>query len=581
DSMEHYEDHNANMTFTSSTGEFVTVYARRFHYFDREVSLDSIWRRRIKQNLENNFYVVSQRKSKNGPWDVLDLEYSDTGSSRIVKARWYMRGRMSWCLATTYDSMMGLTPFVRSFYESFKPFDTFTGPSVYDWRGDELLKMMTSKDSTIRTNSQKWDEYFEPKDHQAAEIMRLIEKTGDPKQQEFRHSLITKLGKLKHPDLIPFLKKQYQKAGDTTDLQIHILSALASMKTKEAARAYAELIIDETPLGQNDDLGRDVLLSLHDSLKLYPPTLPALFDLLRYSDYKEPLLRISAEALDSGYLKPADYAAYKKTLLMELRDGWKRLKSEETSSNQSRWEYREEKKDVDAAMRYRYSETGNYLSEERSISDQPGMVLDLAKLVQPFMPDPDVDKRIMPLLGSRDKLFSLMVAEQLFSKGKTLPDTLLPFLLKEPLLRYGALSMLYLNEKPNLIPDSLKGALPLAKSYIMFDEVGRKDSLIFLKSMPMEYEKRAGNLYFFRLRAKDEYFGKPGKLTWVWLPESLSAKTMKKNLESARRTINQSYSLEQQMNDVLLNYRFEKRKRWVALSLLNSDSDWEYTEYGE
>ncbi len=582
DSMEHYQDNNENMTFTASTGEFVTVYARRFHYFDKEVSLDSIWKRRIKQNLEDNFYVVAQSKSKNGPWDILDLEYSDTGSSRVVKARWCMRGRMSWCVATTYDSIEGLSPYVRSFFDNFKPFDTFTGPSIYDWRGDELLKMMTSADSTIRTTSQEWGEdYFEPKDHQTAEIMRLIEKTGDPKQQDFRHRLIMKLGTLKHPDLIPFLRRQYQKAGDTTDLQIHILSALASMKSKESAKAYAELLIDETPLGKNEDLGREVLLSLHDSLKLYANTLPALFDLLRYTDYKEPLLRISAEALDSGFLKSADYTAFKKMLLMELRDGWKRLKSEETSNEDYRWEYREEKKDADAAMRYRYSGTGNYLSEERSVSDQPGIVLDLTKLLLPFMPDPDVDKRIIPLLGSRDKLFCLMVAEQLVQKGKTLPDTLLPFFFKEPLLRYGALRMLYVNNQTSLIPDSLKDVSALAKAYITFDEVGKKDSLFFLKSMPMEHKNQAGNLYFYRFRSKDEYYGKPGKLTWVWLPNELNSKTLKEHPESGGRTINQSYPLEQQMRDVLLNYRFEKRKRWVALSLLNGDSDWEYAEYGD
>ncbi|MEN9511654.1 MAG: hypothetical protein RLZZ370_1473 [Bacteroidota bacterium] len=579
DSMEHYESGNENMTFTASTGEFVTVYARRFHYFDREVSLDSLWNRRIKQNLEDNFYVVSERKSKIGSWETLDLEYSDTGSSRVVKARWYMRGRMSWCVATTYDSIEGLTSFVRSFYDNFKPFDTFTTASIFDWRGDELLKMMTSKDSTIRTTSQEWGEdFFEPKDHQATELMRIIEQTGDPKQQDFRHRLITKLGTLKHPELIPFLRKQYQKAGDTSDLQIHILSALASMKTKEAAKAYAELLIDETPLGKNEDLGREVLLPLYDSLKLYATTLPALFDLLRYTDYKEPLLHISAEALDSGFLKPADYAAFKKTLLMELRDGWKRLKSEETSNNDYRWEYREEKKDADAAMRYRYSGTGNYLSEESGSTDQPGIVLSLTKLLLPFMPDPDVNKRILPLLGSRDKLFCLMVAEQLIQKGKTLPDTLLPFFFKEPLLRYGALRMLYVNNQTSLIPDSLKDVSALAKAYITFDEVGKKDSLIFLKTMSMEYKNQEGKIYFYRFRAKDEYYGKPGKLTWVWLPNELNSKSLNKHPESGGRTINQGYPLEQQMKDVLLNYRFEKRKRWVAASL-NNDSDWEYTEY--
>ncbi len=582
DSMEHYRGNNDNMTYTASTGEFVTVYARRYHYFEQEVSLDSIWRKRIRQNLEDNFYVVSKKSGRIDSWDFLDLEYSDTGSSRIIKARWYMRGRMSWCVATTYDSIQGLSPYVQRYYETFKPFDTFTQPSIYAWRSDELLRLMTSSDSTIRTTSQEWaEDYFVPKDEQATELMRLIEKTADPKQQNFRHQLITSLGTLKHPELIPYMRKLYQMAGDTTDIQLHILNALASMKNREAAKAYAELIIDETPLGQNEDLGREVLLGLHDSLKLYAATLPALYDLLRYTDYKEPLLRISAEALDSGYLKPTDYAAFKKMLLMELRDGWKRLKSEETSSDRYRWEYREEKKDVDAALRYRYSGTGNYLSEERSVSDQPGIVLDLAKLLQPFMPDPDVDKRILPLLGSRDKMFCLMVAEELFTKGKSLPDTLIPFFLKEPLLRYGALRMLVMNNKANQIPDSLKGPLNLAKAFITFDELGAKDSLIFLKSQPMEYKKQNGNMYFFRLREEDEYFGKPGKLAWVWLPLEQNAKTMKQHPEAGRRQINQAYSLDRQMGDVLLSYRFEKKKRWVAPSFGDAENDWEYTNYAE
>jgi hypothetical protein len=124
----------------------------------------------------------------------------------------------------------------------------------------------------------------------------------------------------------------------------------------------------------------------------------------------------------------------------------------------------------------------------------------------------------------------------------------------------------------------MKDVSALAKAYITFDEVGKKDSLIFLKTMSMEYKNQEGKIYFYRFRAKDEYYGKPGKLTWVWLPNELNSKSLNKHPESGGRTINQGYPLEQQMKDVLLNYRFEKRKRWVAASL-NNDSDWEYTEY--
>ena len=49
-------------------------------------------------------------------------------------------------------------------------------------------------------------------------------------------------------------------------------------------------------------------------------------------------MNIAAKLLDSGYIKPAQYAAFKTDLLMEFRDDWKRNMAF-ASRGYNSWEY--------------------------------------------------------------------------------------------------------------------------------------------------------------------------------------------------------------------------------------------------
>lgn len=560
DSFEYYKTLNRQFTYSASTGELVNVYTTRYHYFNHEKHIDSIWSRRIKANLENNFSVYKELCSKQGDWETLDLHYTDTASSRVIRAKWYVRGRMSWCVAACYDTLHGPTPFVRAFFEHFQPFDTFTVPTVFATRSDSLLRMMRSGDSATRTASRRWIGYLTLSPSQVPTAIRQIKiNDKDRSTMNYRVDLLQALGQVHHPDILPFLKTLYLNAGDTAVLQVAILKALAAQRSEDAARLFAELILEETPLTQDRSDGSETIEALRDSLAVNKSVMPQLLELIRYPDYRSPILDLLCTMVDSNFIRPSDYAIYKKSLTLELRDGWKRLKSDETQDNQNP----RMRNNPDAADIYRYSGTRGFYPVESGYPDDPaaGDVLRCARLLLPLLPDASIAHRAQALFSSKDQMFRLLVAEQWLKAGHRIADSIVKEFLDKPMLRWGMLRLMA--AYPRLLPmhDSLRNGRQIAESYARFDELGTRDSIKYMMADTILDKGEMEKIYHFKVKS---YKAGPQDMGYIYsirlscelTDEKIAARPQ---LLKVRIDGTDLYAQCQQQTHRLL---FQNRKRW-------------------
>lgn len=521
DSFDTYRTLSRQFTYSASTGELVNTYLTRYHYFYHEKHIDSLWERRIKANLENNFSIYKEIRRKEADWQTLDLHYTDTASIRVIRAKWYVRGRMSWCIAACYDTVNGQSPFVKSFFDHFRPFDTFSNPTIFATRTDSLLRMMKSADSATRAASRKWTDYIKLSPENVPFAIRDIgTNSGDRSSMAYRIALIESLGKVRHPEILPSFRRLYMQSGDTAALQVAILKALATQHTTEAARLYADLLIEETPLTQDESDGSEIIDALLDSLPVNKVVMPQLLELLRYPDYRSPVLSILCGLLDSNLIKPEEYAMYRKSLTLEFRDGLKRLKSEETKVSQSARTL----KNPDAADLYRYDGTRGFFPVDHGYTDNPevGNVLRCARLLLPLLPDASIEKKLNSMFNSKDMMFRLLAANQWLKAGKAIPDSMVKQYLEKPMLRWGMIRLMA--AYPTLIPmpDSIRDGKAIAESYARFDELGSRDSIKYLMADTVVYRGYYGSIYHFKVKRYKDPRPDKGLIYSVWLNFDLS-----------------------------------------------------------
>lgn len=560
DSFDTYRTLSRQFVYSASTGELVNVYMTRYHYFYHEKHIDSLWDRRIKANLENNFSIYKEVRRTEAEWQTLDLHYTDTASIRVIRAKWYVRGRMSWCIAACYDTINGQSPFVKSFFDHFRPFDTFSYPTIFTRRTDSLLQMMRSADSATRAASRKWTNYIQlSPQHVPLVINEIGVNSKDRSSMAYRIALIESLGKVHHPDILPSFKRLYIQSGDTAALQVAILKALASQHTTEAARLYADLLMEETPLTQDESDGAEIIEALLDSLPVNKVVMPQLLELLRYPDYRSPVLSVLSGLLDSNLIKPEEYAMYRKSLTLELRDGLKRLKSEETKVSQSARLL----KNPDAADIYRYDGTRGFFPVDAGYPENPevGNVLRCARLLLPLLPDPSIEKKLNTMFSSKDMMFRLLAANQWLKAGKPIPDSMVKQYLDKPMLRWGMIRLMAAYPDLLPMPDSIRNGKNIAESYARFDELGSRDSIKYLMSDTVVYRGEYGSIYHFKVKRHKDPRPNKGLIYSVWLDFNLTNEHLAKRPQLLKVRIT-GPNLYNQCHEQTDRMMLSERKRW-------------------
>lgn len=546
DTLDIQDQYESNSYYYNS-GESIAVRRSINSVFGSNIVRDStIARMKRKAKSDSKFVQGLDTANKNG-WTILRFTLADTSTTFNEVHINMVRGREEYWLSYYQDASLGSTPFIKEFTENFTPIDTARYFRMSEkMRKDSVLRGIFNPDSLIRNNFREIlrDLYWKYEDipslvNTAKKLNRFKEKDDENRLWRF---IVRESSDKNHPAIIPYLKDIFYESADTVQQQIEILNVLSDMNNTEATAMFAKLIIEETPLTNSSWEMSSLLNGLSDTLKYSAPVFPALFELLRYNEYKDEVINLAASMLDSQLLKKESYLQYKNSLLMEFRDEWKREMASNTNSSSNdystEWEWgggsgsskkkyedegygknvRESKSEI--FSKYRYGNSEDY--EENKL-------INLAKLLMPYFDEKDISKRISKtvLSGKRPDRFKWVMF--LLNNDKPLADSILKVFTSRPDYRWMLLSAKLPKAAADTLMPILQDPQKMAYTFLSSANRGNQDSMVFIEKRSINHKDRKGTVYFYKHTYKNGYYDE-WYLDWVLIPEDLSkVKPVKKN----------------------------------------------------
>jgi len=510
-----------------TTGErlFVTISKTIPYSFQKDSSKFSEydWAEEIDSN-----YIYKKRKAftlENGT-RVMDIVVTDTGSSRIWISRTFFRNGHYFYITTLTDTLGEQSSLLSNFFDSFSPADTLKGESIYIRKTARFFNDLLGNDSILakKARTNLYAVKFDSLD--ALLIRKAIDSLhwGMRDYVSTKQLLISKLGRLKGQANTDYLKRLYTRVGDTAAFQHTILRALLSQRNKESFVAFRDMLVQNPPIldgessnyrGHGAWTSRSVRrmmdsrqftltrhydsqwIDLYDSLGLTKAVFPDILQLLNVDDYKETIMDLLQEMVDSSYLKAADYETYYSKLFVEGRQQLKKQAAEEGQQ------------EIERALNMRRN---TYDDEDDRPMNYGNASLDqYAVLLLPFWEKhPPVREFFAQLRKTKDSRLQYNTFMLLLRNNKPVADSLFQVFATSDEYRaelYDDLKKLKLLDK---FPSQYKTQASYTRSVVYNLIAGEEnvvDSLVFLAKLAATYENKTGFVYFYKYRArKDDNF---------------------------------------------------------------------------
>lgn len=512
---------NSRVIASSETGERIAVSYYKpsaYHHRGAEPPFDSaafkrdwVLRRRTSATLASGLTVT-------------EYELGKTGSSRMLKTKLLTKDGAGYKLETELDTLGRTSDFVRTFFNSFQPLDTFAGLDLKAKKTGLFFSQFFSTDTLLH---QKAIKNLSSLLFDSADLPQLQRCIGSlswsgPAYLDTKKALIGKLAFLRSRGTADYLVNLYRQAGDTVDLQYAALEALLRQKTAYAFAAFGRLMATDPPVLQPVENGGSAFYSksaarrfvttadsgdegasdgsflehLTDSLALTAGIVKELLPLLNLTDYRQAMLEVLGALVDSAQVSPADYAAYLPNLLPEAKQLAKKQR------------IREQTRAIEKA-KAAVDDKGTPADDITDDDTGNAQLTLMATLLLPFWNgEPQVQQLFAQLVQSTDRQLQYSTAMLLLRRGHPVPDSLwLQFAALDD-FRFRLYTDLDRQNRLSLFPAAYKTRLLLARSQLAsLQPYNRPDTLAFLEALPVQSEGQQGELYFFKYKEKKEDMG--------------------------------------------------------------------------
>ena len=321
---------NASITLSPPLdAQSMLVDFQRYHEFsdgeDKQVFLND--KRSLVMGIDMKLISERVQWSESGA----DFEFivGDTGTSKRFMHRMVLHNKSFYHLSTCYDSIVGLSDFLRTAFETFSSTDTLFPYPHFQSRDEAYFDALVSTDSTQRLRALQITGEMDFTAQSAGTMRKLLKELPYFKGDDALHiqsKLLASLAADTSSENVDFIVSEFNAFPDSAEYQYELLSALLRMKTARAWRTYAKLVVEEPPI-VFDELGGSGCEALFDSVRLAAPLLPQLMQLLAIDEYEQSIYHLMAMAADSGWLPVASYRYLVPQILVEARNELKRLKS--------------------------------------------------------------------------------------------------------------------------------------------------------------------------------------------------------------------------------------------------------------
>ncbi|AWO00421.1 hypothetical protein DLD77_01205 [Chitinophaga alhagiae] len=470
-----------------STGEEVRVIFRKFNRYYSAKDSAGFWQNQVEDLSDRGDFVIHQQQYERLPgWESMLLQMRDTNSSRSLQYKVILRNGVQYTLYSVTDNIQGPSEFVRTFFSSFTPADTAIGASIYASKAAGLFADFYSTDSTTRQQARSSVGTPDYKDEDAPVLMGMIRgwSAAEKNYMDVKTDLIGELGRIKHPDILPFLQKAYEAANDTASLQRSILIALLRQQTTAGHALFKNLVLKEIPVFSDGENIYPLFRPLYDSLQLARALFPDLLELTALTDYKEPVYNLLSTLVDSSLVQPSLYADHVSQLAFDARIALQK----ELADEQNRLHRRD-----DDEMENEAQEANTTLH-------------DFAVLLLPFRQQHKNAERFLARYESSGNPAQQVLLAQLYMKNNLpVSDSLLQTIAAQDRYRVSLWTALSAINQQNRFPAAYNKQELMARSllYGAMEYNVKVDTLVLLGKKQTWYRFRKSTVYVYKYRQKD------------------------------------------------------------------------------
>ncbi len=446
-------------------------------------------------------------------------QVTDTGSSRTLIAKTFIKGSHMFALVTQTDTLTPQSSLLANFIATFTPADTLSAESPFAKRNAEFFTKFVSKDSATHAKAMKLMEKIDFDSADVPQLKKIIDtltwKSKDYLQM--KQDFINTLGDIKDTTLPDYLRKLYVAAKDTADLQNSILQTLLRIQTKKSFTAFKDLLLMEPPIvtdnSDNSYRYNDYALPykratrtfvkarasydgnwypLYDTLELSKIVFPDILQLINLDEYKSSVMDLLTTMVDSNYIDVKQYDQYQAKFYVEAKQELKREKARESQQSIAK------------------AEKANKADDEDDDNNDDGdddneLLQSYAVLLLPYWDkNPGVPVFFEDIMKLKNKEIRFNTMLLLLRNKKPVADSLILNYAADEKYRirlYRRFKKLKMLEKfpakYNNQADLVKSALMSSTSYY-----NKYDTLVLLDKLPAESKGKKGVVYFYKYKSK-------------------------------------------------------------------------------
>lgn len=469
--------------------------------------------------------ITRFRKSTELPGGVKVWEtvLTDTGSSRTTRAKTFYKNGIGYALITQSDTLSTPSQFVSSFFDSFMPVDTLKGVDPFKKKSDLFFADFMSADTTAHKRAVKNIYNVKIDSSDLPQLQQVINALDwkEKKYIEVKKDLIARLDDIKVKAASDYLSYLYYAVGDTVELQHRILETLLGQQTTYGYGLFAGIMVNDPPVlewasanesesmvrfyykefnlsGGYERTGDNFLSGLRDSLELTASIMPQLLPLINIDDYKNNMMTLLAELIDSNLVDKKDYDIYFSKFLVEARQEMKKQG------------IAEKKKAIRKAEKIKADQqTTDYsihLNDDETANEKLGLYT--ALLLPYWDSNPTVRTFFEQVFQTGDKRLKYNTMLLMIRNKKPYNDSLVNYFASLDDYRYGLYKDLESIGKMALFPSAYKNHIDLSRSRLLYARWSNKpDSLVYIDRLPASVKDKKGFIYFFKYKSKKDDAG--------------------------------------------------------------------------
>lgn len=571
--QEHLGETRQMIYRSTHTPEAVRVDFERYHRFTTYPDEDEYWDDHVKSLVGEGLGEVRNRRMTGEAENRrVDLLITDTASARTIRVKMLQCPGALYTLRASSDREGRLTAWADSFFTAFTPDTTFS-EGIFKPKGHVLLQWVTAGDSTqVRQARESFNEAVFA-DTDAKALMDYINSPAarDPKNGR-RSEAIMGLGDIHHPGIVAFLRSQYTSAGDSSELQLTILQALASQGTREGAQAFVDLITSDPPLTDTEWMARNCFRPFFEKGAVGKHIFPKAWTLLSFREYEDVVVNLAAALVDSGYIGKTELIARKTDLLARARTQLKRAISAARQLGEgNEYDYDDEDPPGASYRNYIWGSNARLADETELIEEhkagsigawsEPFMAYH--HLLLPLRSDPEVAAYFNQALNCAADGVELPTAELLLEKGAPVPDAHWKRYAAREEIRLWTYRTLQANNRLDLFDAEQLGALANARAYLLSGATkSERDSTVLLGMRPAAWLHGKGDLHIFRQVADDD----PDEPRWSLVATGFHTDGAEpftdRFILNGERNLRKTEDFEKVADELAQKLRYKGRSRW-------------------